>query len=376
MIKRVPTARLKECIQQSKVVLVKGPRLAGKVTLVNEVMDELSVEWQQFDARKKSFVQQVTDANVEQLNAIMGDVPFTVIREAQYVRNLQMIIEAVLEGSLNTTLILCCSFDPLMDPDFSEVLRLQGLEIHVYAPSFYEMAQHNSLPMEEKSLETRLIYGAYPQVTNNQEYAEERLKEVVSEAVVTQLGVTDRINKADKLTKMLQVVAFNIGEPVSYNEIAEKCGLDNETVERYIDLLEKAFILVRLPSFYNGHRYELKKTHVLYFLDNGIRNALINNFNPIDLRNDVDQLWRNWLIAERIKWNAMNGFFPDYFFWRTHTRQSMDFIEASNAKISSYKTSWEKKKKVKFPASFRSAYGDISTHVLNRSTYWGFLTKK
>jgi predicted AAA+ superfamily ATPase len=115
---------------------------------------------------------------------------------------------------------------------------------------------------------------------------------------------------------------------------------------------------------------------VLYFLDNGIRNALINNFNPIDLRNDVDQLWRNWLIAERIKWNAMNGVFPDYFFWRTHTRQSMDFIEASNTKISSYKTSWEKKKKVKFPASFRNAYADISTHVLNRSTYWGFLTKK
>ncbi len=376
MIKRVPSARLKACIQQSKVVLVKGPRRSGKFTLVNEVLKELSVNWQQFDARKKSFVQEVSEMNVDQLNEVLGAEPFTVIREAQYVRNLQLIIEAVLEGSLNTTLILCCSFDPLMDSEFSEVLRMQGLEIHVYAPSFYEMAQQNSLPIEEKSLETRLIYGAYPEVTEDQAHAEERLKELVSEAVFTQLGVTDRINKADKLTKMLQVVAFNIGETVSYNEIAEKCGLDNETVERYIDLLEKAFILVRLPSFYNGHRYELKKTHVLYFLDNGIRNALINNFNPIDLRNDVEQLWRNWLIAERLKWNAMNGVFPEYYFWHTHTRQSMDFIESNSDKISSYKTSWEKKKKVKFPASFRSAYAEISTHVLNRSTYWGFLTKK
>jgi hypothetical protein len=376
MIKRVPSARLKACIQESKVVLVKGPRLSGKFTLVADVLNELSVNWQHFDARKKSFLQQVTDVSIEQLNEAMGASPYTVIREAQYVRNLQAIIESVLEGSLNTTLILCCSFDPLMDPEFSEVLRMQGLEIHVYAPSFYEMAQHNTLPEEEKALETRLIYGTYPHVTEDQENAEERLKELVSEAVFTQLGVTDRINKGDKLTKMLQVVAFNIGEPVSYNEIAEKCGLDNETVERYVDLLEKAFILVRLPSFYNGHRYELKKTHVLYFLDNGIRNALINNFNPIDLRNDVEQLWRNWLIAERLKWNAMNGVFPDYFFWRTHTRQSMDFIETTSAKTSSYKTSWEKKKKVKFPASFRSAYAEISTHVLNRSTYWGFLTKK
>lgn len=376
MIKRVPSARLKACIQESKVVLVKGPRLSGKFTLVTDVLNELSVNWQHFDALKKSFLQQVSDVSIEQLNQAMGASTYTVIREAQYVRNLQAIIESVLEGSLNTTLILCCSFDPLMDPEFSEVLRMQGLEIHVYAPSFYEMAQHNTLPVEEKALEIRLIYGTYPQVTEDQENAEERLKELVSEAVFTQLGVTDRINKGDKLTKMLQVVAFNIGEPVSYNEIAEKCGLDNETVERYVDLLEKAFILVRLPSFYNGHRYELKKTHVLYFLDNGIRNALINNFNPIDLRNDVEQLWRNWLIAERLKWNAMNGVFPDYFFWRTHTRQSMDFIETTSAKTSSYKTSWEKKKKVKFPASFRSAYAEISTHVLNRSTYWGFLTKK
>jgi predicted AAA+ superfamily ATPase len=376
MIKRVPSARFKACIQESKVVLVKGPRLSGKFTLVSEVLNELSVHWQHFDARKKSFLQQVTDVTSEQLNEAIGAAPYTVICEAQYVRDLQGIIESVLEGTLNTTLILCCSFDPLMDPEFSEVLRMQGLEIHVYAPSFYEMAQHNTLPVEEKALETRLIYGTYPQVTEDPENAEERLKELVSEAVFTQLGVTDRINKGDKLTKMLQVVAFNIGEPVSYNEIAEKCGLDNETVERYVDLLEKAFILVRLPSFYNGHRYELKKTHVLYFLDNGIRNALINNFNPIDLRNDVEQLWRNWLIAERLKWNAMNGAFPNYCFWRTHTRQSMDFIEATSTKTAAYKTSWEKKKKVKFPASFRSAYVEISTHVLNRSTYWGFLTKK
>lgn len=345
MIKRVPSARLKACIQESKVVLVKGPRLSGKNTVVSDVLNELSVTWQQFDGQKKSFLQQVTDVTVDQLNVLMGAAPFTVIREAQYVRDLQRIIEAVLEGEINTTLILCCSFDPLMDPEFSEVLRMQGLEIHVYAPSFYEMAQHNSLPVEEKSLETRLIYGAYPQITENQLNAEERLKELVSEVVFTQLGVTDRINKGDKLTKMLQVVAFTIGEPVSYNEIADKCGLDNETVERYIDLLEKAFILVRLPSFYNGHRYELKKTHVLYFLDNGIRNALINNFNSIDLRNDVEQLWRNWLVAERLKWNAMNGVFPSYYFWRTHTRQSMDFIESTTAKTSSYKTSWKKRKK-------------------------------
>jgi hypothetical protein len=199
---------------------------------------------------------------------------------------------------------------------------------------------------------------------------------MVQEVIFTNLGVTDRINKGDKLMRMLQIIAFNIGEPVSYNEIGEKCGLDNETVERYVDLLERSFLLIRIPSYYNGHRYELKKSHVIYFLDNGIRNVLISNFNPVFLRNDIDQLWRNWLISERIKWNRLNNRTAEYKFWRTHTRQTMDFIELSEGKASAYKTSWEKKKKMKFPALFTTAYPDVATLTLNRSTYWGFLTKK
>jgi len=175
---------------------------------------------------------------------------------------------------------------------------------------------------------------------------------------------------------MLQIIAFNIGEPISYNATGEKSGLDNETVERYVNLLERSFILIRLPSFFNEHRYELKKSHVIYFVDNGIRNVLISNFNPLFLRNDIDQLWRNWLISERIKWNKLNGKVAEYKFWRTHTRQTIDFLEIADGGISAYKSSWEKKKKIKFPALFKEAYPEIGTHSLNRSTYWGFLTKK
>ena len=242
--------------------------------------------------------------------------------------------------------------------------------------TFYELSQKSTLPEEEKMVEQRLIYGNYPEVTEDLEHAEVTLREMVQEVIFTNLGVTDRINKGDKLLRMLQFIAFNIGEPVSYHEIGEKCGLDNETVERYIELLERSFILIRLQTLYNGNRYELKKTHVIYFVDNGIRNVLIRNFNPVFLRNDVDQLWKNWLISERIKWNKLNGKAVDYRFWRTHTRQMMDFIELTPERKSAYKTAWEKKKKLKFPASFVEAYPTISTHVLNRTTYWGFLTKR
>jgi predicted AAA+ superfamily ATPase len=263
-----------------------------------------------------------------------------------------------------------------MDAVLREVLQLQGLEMTIHPTTFYELAQHNSLPTEEQLLEQRLIYGNYPEVTENLDQAQDVLSEMVQEVIFTNLGVTDRINKGENLMRMLQTIAFHIGEPISYNEIAEKSDLDNETVERYIDLLEKSYLLIRLPSFFNDKRYELKKSHVIYFVDNGIRNVLIRNFNPLNLRNDVDQLWRNWLISERIKWNKLQGKNAEYKFWRTHTKQTMDFLEFQNGQVAAYKTAWEKKKKIKFPTSFTEAYPTISTHSLNRSTYWSFLTKK
>lgn len=376
MIKRIQFAKLKENIAHNKIILLTGPRRVGKRTAVQISLNELNISAIEFDASNKKTKKQFEEINATTLNEKFQGQQFVIIHEAQYLEKLQDMIEILLSGEIDATLILCCSYEPLIDEVLREVLQLQGLEINILPTSFYELAQKNALPEEEKLLEKRIIYGNYPEVTEDLEHAELTLREMVQEVIFTNLGVTDRINKGDKLMRMLQIIAFNIGEPISYNEIGEKCDLDNETVERYVDLLEKSFILIRIPSFYNGQRYELKKSHVIYFVDNGIRNVLISNFNPLFLRNDIDQLWRNWLISERIKWNKLNGRSATYKFWRTHTRQTMDFLEIQADKISAYKTSWEKKKKIKFPASFIEAYPTISTHTLNRSTYWGFLTKK
>jgi predicted AAA+ superfamily ATPase len=376
MITRIQFTQLKENIASNKLVLLTGPRQVGKRTAVQQALSDLSQVAVEFDASNKKVKKLFEIVNVKNLTINFNGSKFVVIHEAQYLENLQDMIELVLSGEINSTLILCCSYEPMIDEVLREVLQMQGLELTLLPTTFYELAQKNSLPEEEKLLEQRLIYGNYPAVTEDLENAELSLREMVQEVIFTNLGVSDRINKGDKLVRMLQIISFNIGEPISYNEIAEKCGLDNETVERYVDLLVRSFILLRIPTYYNGHRYELKKTHVIYFVDNGIRNVLISNFNPMFLRNDIDQLWRNWLISERIKWNRLNGKTAEYKFWRTHTRQSMDFIEIDGQKIAAYKSSWEKKKKVKFPAAFTEAYPTISTHTLNRSTYWGFLTKK
>ena len=376
MIPRIQYASIKEKIINNRLLLLSGPRAVGKKEIVQQILTEANQEFLELNAAKKSVKKQFEEINETVLRDIFGDHRFVVLHEAQYIDKLQLIIEELLSGNWNVTLILTCSYEPVLDEILKEVLQMQGLEVYIMPPSFYELAQHNGLPVEESLLEQRLIYGNYPSVVSDLEFAEPKLRELVEQVVFTNLGVTDRINKGDKLMRMLQILAFEVGDAISYNDIGERCGLDNETVERYIDLLEKSFVLIRLPSYFNNHRYELKKSHTIYFVDNGIRNVLINNFNPMFLRNDWDQIWKNWIISEKIKWNRLNNKQVETYFWKTHTKQMMDYIEVVDGKVAAYKTSWEKRKKLKIPASFTTAYPFATTHGLNRSTYWGFLTKK
>ena len=376
MIPRIQYASIKEKIINNRLLLLSGPRAVGKKEIVQQILTEANQDFLELNAAKKSVKKQFEEINETILREIFGDHRFVVLHEAQYIDKLQLIIEELLSGNWNVTLILTCSYEPVLDEILKEVLEMHGLEVYIMPPSFYELAQHNGLPVEESLLEQRLIYGNYPSVVSDLEFAEPKLRELVEQVVFTNLGVTDRINKGDKLMRMLQILAFEVGDAISYNDIGERCGLDNETVERYIDLLEKSFVLIKLPSYFNNHRYELKKSHTIYFVDNGIRNVLINNFNPMFLRNDWDQIWKNWIISEKIKWNRLNNKQVETYFWKTHTKQMMDYIEVIDGKVSAYKTSWEKRKKLKIPASFTTAYPFATTHGLNRSTYWGFLTKK
>jgi len=378
MIERGIRDAVLKAIDNSKLVLIEGPKGAGKQTLLKDI----------FDAQKYSFV--VVDASDKKTRKSIEassktlktyNEPYLVLRQAQYLSNLQEILEMTLTGELSCTLIVTCSYTPLMEAELREALDIEGMLFTLYAPLFSESAKHFGLTHEIELLEERLIYGNYPIVLSNLKNASELLSDMVNEIVQTQLGASDRVNKADKLMKMLQILAFQCGEPISYNDIGQRCGVDNETIERYIDLFEKAFLLIRLPSYYGGHRYELKKTHCIYFQDNGIRNALIQNFNPPDLRNDLDALWRNYMVSERVKWIRTNRMKKQLFFWRTHTRQQMDFLEIGNGKMMAYKAdpsifSYANRKKVKIPKSFETSYPDAKTYVLNKSTYWNFLTRK
>jgi len=371
-IPRVQQNELEEKINSNKLIIVQGPRKVGKKTLIQSILEKKNYSFSWKDCKEKQQRKWVENEHDFQSNTLQC----IVLYEAQYLQNLATIIDEVLCDKIKATLILVCSYKPQIKADLWQALKDAGLIVDFFAPSFSESAQHFGLPNEEKLLEERLIFGAYPEILANQETAELQLLTIIEDAIFTNLRAGERINKEAKMMKMLRLLAFEVGNTVSFNEISERCDLDNETVERYIQLLEDAFILLHLKSFHNGNRYELKKSNMVYFVDNGVRNALIQNFNGIDFRNDMEALWKNYVISERIKWMRMNNIENPYYFWKTHTNQQMDFIEMRKDKIFAYKTDWRKKKKVKFPKSFSEFYPTAKNGVINRSTYWAFLTKK
>ncbi|MCO5260209.1 MAG: DUF4143 domain-containing protein [Crocinitomicaceae bacterium] len=374
---RIQQQQIIDKIQTSRVVLLSGPRLSGKEEMIAQALTELNVATLQINAENKRECKVIVESDEEALKESFANYRLVVIHEAQYLTNLQSIIELVLTDVIPSSIVLNCSFEPMMDELLKEVLDTQGLHIRIYPPALYELTSHFGMAEESKLLENRLIYGNYPAVTLTPDAAQSILTHLLDTILITDLGVTDRINKKQQLIKMLQMLAFYIGEPISYNEIAVHADIDNETVERYIELLEKAYVLIRIPSYSTDKRYELKKSYLIYFVDTGLRNMLINNFNAPSIRMDMDALWKNWLIAERVKWNAINNKRTTYWFWRTHTKQTIDFIEENeNNQFVAYKIDWNKNKKMKFPQMFTNYYPEITTKLLNRKTYIAFLASK
>lgn len=374
MITRFLTPVLQEKLAESKIVVLRGPRRAGRKTLLATALGEKAETALIIDCSNKKQRKEIDDPAA--FRAAVAGRSIVILEEAQYLTALQAIIDDALGNDAIDNLVLCCSFEPALQEELWEALRYQGLELTVFPFSYPEMAQHNGLGTEEKEVERRLVFGYYPEIVNDPETAGQQLLQLLEESIFTQLGAADRINKSERLIQLLRLLAFNIGQAISYNDLGQQCGLDNETVERYIKLLEKAHLLLMLPSYYNGNRYELKKSHTVYFTDNGIRNALIRQFQPLEFRNDIDLLWKNWVISERLKANALAGRTPVTYFWKTHTKQEIDYIEVTENGIAAFKMQWDKRKKIRIPASFTEAYPEIRTTGINRSTFWGLITKK
>jgi len=257
----------------------------------------------------------------------------------------------------------------------NEPLTGRKWEFNMFPISFEEMVAHHGVLNEKRLLEHRLVFGYYPDVLNNPGDERAVLGELASSYLYKDILTWERVMKPDRLERLVRALALQLGQQVSYNELAQMSGLSSQTVEHYIELLERAFIVFRLNSFSRNLRNELKKSRKVYFYDNGLRNAIINQFNPLALRNDAGPLWENFLVSERLKHFHYHGMYGGRFFWRNHAQYEVDYLEEREGELHAYEFKWSSKKStVKFPKAFMDEYAPATARVVTRDDFTDFIS--
>lgn len=372
MISRILATRLREKLFKQKAIILLGPRQVGKTTLLkNLAFDPSDILW--MNADELDIQQLFSDVSSTSIKMLLGKKKILVIDEAQRIENIGLKLKLITDNLTDIQVIATGSSSFDLANRINEPLTGRKWEYNLFPLSFQELVQHHGLLEEKRLISHRLVYGYYPEVVTNPGEEEERLKLISHSYLYKDVLLWERIHKSDKLVRLLQALALQIGSQVSYNELGSICGMDAKTVEKYINLLEQAFVVFRLPSFSRNLRNELKSSRKIYFYDNGIRNAVINNFNPVSLRNDLGFLWENFLVSERQKYNAYQQHHKNSFFWRTVNQQELDLIEEFGGQIHVYEFKWNTKKTVKLTKTFQNAYPDASFKVITPENIHEFL---
>jgi predicted AAA+ superfamily ATPase len=357
---------------QGKTIVVTGPRQTGKTTLVTTILDEMNEPHAFIDGDDMDMRQLLERANTERLRQIIGDNRVVFIDEAQRIAQVGLKAKIIHDRFKHVQLILSGSSSLDLNNAVNEPLTGRKLEYHLYPVSWQELEQDMGFIKAGQQLHTRLVYGMYPDVITRVGKEERTLKQLANSFLYKDILALADIRKPEVLERLLQALAYQLGAEVSFNELSQLLGVNKETVGSYIRLLEKAFVIFRLPPLSRNLRNEIKTNRKVYFYDNGIRNALINAFGDIELRNDKGALWENFLISERIKHLHYRHINCNTYFWRTKQQQEVDWVEERNQQVSGYEFKWKDNGNVRFPEKFVQGYS-ARTKVIDRENFRDFV---
>jgi len=308
-----------------------------------------------------------------ELKNLIGNKRIILIDEAQRVENIGITLKLITDNISNIQLVVTGSSAFDLRNRLNEPLTGRKFEYNLYPFSTAELIGATSYLEEMRLLEQRMIYGMYPDVVNNPSDAQKILFELNNSYLYKDVLMYKDIRNPDLLAKILTALSLQLGSEVSYNELGNTIGAKSETIERYIELLEKAFIIFRQKSLSRNLRNELKKSRKIYFYDNGVRNALIQNFKSLELRTDTGALWENFMVCERKKYLEYNEIYTNTYFWRTHAQQEIDYIEERNGVLYAFEFKWNEKKKAKIPNSFAEAYPYHEFQCIDKANYLNFI---
>src|SRR4030042_2055854 len=372
MIKRTIQDAIEQSLFQGKAIIIYGARQVGKTTLIRAIQEKSTVPSVYLNCDEPGVRRALSDKTSTELKMLVGNNRLVLIDEAQRVGTIGLTIKLLTDTAPDIQVIATGSSAFELSGHIEEPLTGRKREVRLYPFSLTEVGQLYSTMEIRRIVERCMIFGLYPEIINAPEASETTLRELVRSYLYKDVLALQQIRNAEALERLGESIALQVGNEVSYNELAQQVGVDKKTIESYLRVLEQAFIIFRLGSFSRNLRNELKKSRKIYFVDTGMRNAVINNLNAPDLRSDVGGLWENFVIAERIKWNHNQGRFPNSYFWRSHQKQEIDYLEELNGVLRGYEIKW-RAQKFKVPSGFSAAYPDCPVSLTNRENMTGFV---
>jgi uncharacterized protein len=373
MLERELGKLIRKYLYKKKTIIIYGARQVGKTTLVEQLVGESNEKTLFLNGDDADIRTKLSDLSAIQLKPIIADHKIVVVDEAQRIPEIGLVLKLIHDNYKEVQLIATGSSAFELAGKIKEPMTGRKLEFYLHPFSFNEMVNHHGFLTEKRLLEHRLIYGYYPDIALNTGEESKLLRSLASSYLYKDLLTLDHIQKPVLLEKILQALALQIGQEVSYSELAQLLNSDKGTIEKYIDLLEKTYIIFKLNGLSRNVRNEIKKGKKIYFYDNGIRNAVIGNFQPIESRTDSGALWENYIISERNKFLLNNDIEFSRYFWRTTQQQEIDYIEEIGGLLNAYEFKWNPMRKSIFPKTFANAYPDSEFQVINPDNMHNFI---
>jgi hypothetical protein len=362
-------------LQSNKVVIVFGARRVGKTVLVQELLQKINEPVLFLNGEDINVHDKLAIRSVENYKQLLGSYKFLYIDEAQKIPEIGLKLKLMIDEIEDLKIIISGSSSFNIHKDAGEPLTGRKYSFNLFALSENEFNQVENKIEKIDKVRERLIFGNYPELLQLPDRVDkiDYLNEMVSSYLLKDILVYENIKNSQKIFNLLRLIAFQIGKEVSLQELGKQLGISKNTAEKYLDLLSKVFILHKVEGFSRNLRKEITKNSRWYFLDNGIRNAVIANFNPIESRNDVGELWENYMISERLKFQEYNRLSSNNYFWRTYEQQEIDWVEERDGSLFGYEFKW-KESKVKIPTQWKNAYPDSSFEVINKDNFEEWLT--
>ncbi len=374
-ITRVLKATLLKYLVAGKVNIIFGARRVGKTFLLKEVIQELGIPTLFLNGDLPDNQEFLAERNIEKYRNIFEGKELIVIDEAQVIPAIGLVLKIIIDEMPNLKVIASGSSAFDLNNKLGEPLVGRAYWHEMFPLAQQEIKQYENILETKRNLEERLLYGSYPDVylLSSFEEKERYLRELVNSYLLKDIISFDGIRNSAKVYDLLRLIAYQLGKEISLLELGNQLGMSKNTVEKYLDLLEKVYVLKRVGAYSKNLRKEISKSSRWYFWDNGIRNAIIGDFRPIKFRSDIGELWENYLITERFKKNKYQRNYAEAYFWRTYDQQEIDYLEVKNQEIHAFEFKWNSTKKAKVPKAFAEGYPDASFEVITQQNYLEFI---